>query len=418
MVVRKLNAGCRGDYAYWSAAARLACATLLAVSGLLYGRSAEAFRALGGDERFDRQPVVAWDVATIELQFSAENSPLSSSVLQDVAESSAAAWDEHDCDSPHLRIGVAKASSIEPADGRNTIAWVDDWSMRGFDPSAPAQTELQFEKRGSGLWQIVEADIYLNAADFQWGESGSDAAVELGPVLLHELGHVLGLLHPCGDDAPSIPACGKDPAFDVVMNPAYSVERSMPVADDLAGICTLYGQHVPLCTGDADCPAARYCNSSGACVAGTAPEAAPCSGDRDCASGLCANEVCALPCSSSMDCPSQSTCSVEAEVGVCVSVLRPIGESCSQSEECASQKCVIDQHGTGFCTLPCTMDDVCPQHWKCGAPQAEQVCIPGTVQAAGGGCKLTPQSPAFTDAWPILIAGLCLLRRRSGKRQC
>jgi hypothetical protein len=361
-----------------------------------------AFRAVGGEDRFDRQPLVTWQAQSVALEMATSGSPLAASKLEAAAIASTEKW-----------------AADEAGDGRNSVQWVtSDWEARGFDVSAPAQTDVQFERNADGLWRIVEADVYLNADGFSWSDSPSEDGVTLEPVLLHELGHVLGLLHPCGDEAPSVPACTEDPAFDVVMNPAYSAERTTPTDDDLAGICALYGQRMPTCRTDADCPAALFCSSNGACVAGITPEGARCAGNRDCESGLCANEVCASPCTSSTDCPAQSTCSFEADAGACVSVLRELGESCSQSEECRSQQCVLDQHGTGYCTRRCTADDACPQYWKCGAPDAERVCIPHAFQAGGGGCTFTLQSPAITYAWPIVFGGLCLLRRRSGKRQC
>jgi hypothetical protein len=390
---------------------------------LIWPAPASGFRAVGGEDRFDRQPLVTWQAQSVALEMSISGSPLAAPELEAAAMASAEKWVSDECSAPTLAITLADFVDAKAGDGRNSVQWVTSgWEARGFDVSAPAQTDVQFERNADGVWRIVEADIYLNADGFSWSDSPEEGSVTLEPVLLHELGHVLGLLHPCGDEAPSVPACVEDPTFDVVMNPAYSAERTTPTDDDLAGICALYGQSVPTCRADADCPAALSCSASGGCVAGAKPEGVSCSGDRDCESGLCASEVCAMPCTSSTDCPAQSACSFEADVGACVSVLRELGESCSQSEECVSQQCVIDQHGAGYCTRRCATDDVCPQDWRCGAPAAERVCIPPTFQPGGGGCAFAfafaPQPPATGYAWPLLLAGLCLLRRRFGKRQC
>jgi hypothetical protein len=44
--------------------------------------------------------------------------------------------------------------------------------------------------------RIVEADIEINARDFRW--DGAENIQRLQAVLIHELGHFLGLEHPCG----------------------------------------------------------------------------------------------------------------------------------------------------------------------------------------------------------------------------
>jgi hypothetical protein len=379
-----------------------------------------AFRAVGGGDRFDRQPVVAWQAESIALEMSTTGSPLAASTLEAAAMTSADKWATGECLAPSLTITSGDFANAEAGDGRNSLQWVtSDWKGRGFDVTAPAQTDVQFERNAEGLWRIVEADIYLNADTFSWSDAPTEGHVTLEPVLLHELGHVLGLLHPCGDDAPSVPACNDDPAFDVVMNPAYSAERTAPTDDDLAGICVLYGQQVAGCKTDADCQAAQSCSPDGACVAGSLPIGVSCGGDRDCESGQCADEVCTQPCTEAADCPADSSCSVKAGVGACTSALRDLGESCSQSEECATRQCVLDQQGKGYCTRSCTADDVCPQNWTCGAAHAEQVCIPHTIQAGGGACTIASPRPSTTTyAWLTLFASLCLLCRRPGKRQC
>lgn len=75
-------------------------------------------------------------------------------------------------------------------DGQNIIYWMDEWE-EGRD---------QEQGRTSVYWlgdQIREADIRINARDFQFYVSIPQRArdVHMGSLLIHELGHVLGLKH-------------------------------------------------------------------------------------------------------------------------------------------------------------------------------------------------------------------------------
>jgi hypothetical protein len=334
-------------------------------------------------------------------------------------ESSAATWQSETCFVPTLKIEVGAFAAAREADGRNTIAWVaDGWSERGFDPSAPAQTRVEFQRNSRGIWEIVEADVFLNADDFSWSESGAGSDVTLGPVLLHELGHVLGLLHPCGDDAPGVPACSASTEFDAtVMNPAYSPDRAELSADDAAGTCVLYGERPDGCTSDDDCGPTLRCDSSSNCVSGDGQLDDSCASARDCRSGGCLEGRCSIACKESSECSAGSTCAVgEDGVAGCVSSLRSAGESCSQSEECSSQLCVVDERGAGYCTNSCETDAMCPQDWKCGAAHAPAVCVPNPVAARGGACSFSVEAPLHGGLGFLPFIASLWLRRRNSKK--
>ncbi|UYL09563.1 matrixin family metalloprotease [Bdellovibrio sp. SKB1291214] len=75
-------------------------------------------------------------------------------------------------------------------DGKNVIYFMDTW-----------ETERGSEQaRTSVLWrgdQINETDIRVNTKDFTfyWNQSKSGSSVNIEALILHEMGHVLGLKH-------------------------------------------------------------------------------------------------------------------------------------------------------------------------------------------------------------------------------
>ncbi|MCK6479827.1 MAG: matrixin family metalloprotease [Planctomycetes bacterium] len=95
-----------------------------------------------------------------------------------------------------------------------------------FDPSLPPfgyAVTFAFE---SGA-DIVERDVAFNGS-IAWGTSGSGPHPDVETVALHELGHVLGLLHE--DAVPAVMNSGGDP----------SVVRRALLDDDRAGVVFLY----------------------------------------------------------------------------------------------------------------------------------------------------------------------------------
>jgi hypothetical protein len=75
-------------------------------------------------------------------------------------------------------------------DGQNVIYWYHDWEAN--KPSEQARTLIYWVGP-----QIVEADIRINAKNFKYYTEGPQNAtdVHLPSLLIHELGHVLGLKH-------------------------------------------------------------------------------------------------------------------------------------------------------------------------------------------------------------------------------
>lgn len=75
-------------------------------------------------------------------------------------------------------------------DGYSMIYWFDTW-----DPNRTTE-----QARTTIYWsgtEIFEADIRVNAADFSYyfGENSNFSEVDLQSLMVHELGHALGLAH-------------------------------------------------------------------------------------------------------------------------------------------------------------------------------------------------------------------------------
>ena len=177
-------------------------------------------------------------------------------------------------------------------DHENTISFRNaDWDMSlGYPLDALALTTV-WSQGGA----IVDADTEINDTDpsYIWAilpddpaAAGSSPDVDLQNALTHELGHVLGLDHPCylgdapdppeldnlGDPVPScsdpnLPAAVLDATMYPSSNPGLINERTLS-GDELLGLHVLYPEgRAPIVEGAA-------MSSSGGCAVGGGPEPA------------------------------------------------------------------------------------------------------------------------------------------------
>lgn len=111
------------------------------------------------------------------------------------------------------------AETSTPAwDGRNTLYWLTHWD----NPNRYLEglTSLNWYRN-----QIVEGDIRINAEDYAYfvADPGSNRQLHLESLLVHELGHLLGLKHL---DSESVMLITLD----------YGVKRDEPTEVDQANI--------------------------------------------------------------------------------------------------------------------------------------------------------------------------------------
>jgi len=139
------------------------------------------------------------------------------------------------CGVPTLRVlPFAPGRPSLGRDGRSHLVvrsrrWCpDDVRDHGdcYPPGSAAQTHRYPEDvAGRAFADVREADIEISAADFAWSQHGEEPGTRaLDVILLHELGHVLGLTHPCESRsgtgrAPDVPPCSERFA-SALMNPA------------------------------------------------------------------------------------------------------------------------------------------------------------------------------------------------------
>jgi hypothetical protein len=181
----------------------------------------------------------------------------------------------------------AKAEFNRNGSNENVIVWVESgWKdlAGAHDPLAAALTTVYFiDKQGKADGQIMDADMELNGTNFHFSADGAANLTDIENTVTHELGHLLGLDHPCEDQAnppywpkdntgAKVPYCypqAKLPAWirDLTMynfaDPGETKKRT-PKADDIAGVCETY----PVANDPGQCTAAIYLGDDGGCAVG------------------------------------------------------------------------------------------------------------------------------------------------------
>ncbi|MEM9074411.1 MAG: matrixin family metalloprotease [Myxococcota bacterium] len=373
----------------------LLVATLLATAAPAY-----AYRTLADDPAIPDDARVVWD-APVALEVSRHGLGTVREVpIESALRAAIAAWVTPSCSSAAFTSTGFVAHSATPGDGRSTIEWVDDWSARGLGGDVAATTDIQFVNE-DGAWRITEADVYLNGS-VRWDVfHPGPVTVSLEAVLIHELGHVLGLAHPCEGAA----CTATDQAS--ALFPTHAMNAGVLAADDVDGLCSLY----PASRCSISCDAGFVCRD-GECVSAddvVCPDCGPrsfgasCESDGQCESSLCALGRCTTTCERQEDCSEGAECGPE---GWCRAPMLS-RDVCEVGEDCMSGLCLQGEDDAA-CTNECLTDAECLAGEVCVSVGDVEVCA---VQTSSG-CAVGGTGASMS--W-MLVALFVIGRRRAGE---
>jgi uncharacterized protein (TIGR03382 family) len=283
-------------------------------------------------------------------------------------------WRLVTCADAPVSFGGTAAALPTIGDGASVVGFIESgWP---YEPTFVGMTTYETMSCPGAGCRMIEADVELNGVNFIWEDvRGSLPHVNARSIMLHELGHVLGLGH-----------SGVELA---AMNASYFRGYLLLAADDREGICTLYPRDgLRVCVGG-DCPFGQTC-VDGACQTGSLE-----------------------PCTTAMDCAFDETCNEEN--GRCLQKAPgsdEIGLACESDDDCADGVICEEVRGERICTVPCDglNPRSCPSGFHC-LREASDDCGTGlcAVGSMGGGALGTPCEDATDCGSLFCTAGICAL---------
>ena len=203
----------------------------------------------------------------------------------------ASAWSSSSNSCSYLDLEATTSSGPAPGaknDGLNAVifrstSWcgmTNGVCTVAYDPTAITLTTVTSDRTG----RILDADVEVNAVDFQWADVVAHPALtdhqDLQNGLAHAFGHLLGLDFPCYQSTSGQPRPVDNNGQPVVdcasasasvqaetMFPSYppgETQKRTLAPDDLAGVCGIY----PLAANPRTCQA-----SAGSCLCATPGDA-------------------------------------------------------------------------------------------------------------------------------------------------
>lgn len=160
-----------------------------------------------------------------------------------------------------LEVGNNKVNLIKFRDTEWGRPAIDDDPARAYAPAAAGITTATYidDATSSRDGEILDADIEINGVNFAVSVDGQSAKTgcmaELQNTLTHELGHLLGIEHPClaSGDPQRVDNLGNPvPQCALVFDPAITeatmfnsqecgeTKKESLAADDIAAVCGIY----------------------------------------------------------------------------------------------------------------------------------------------------------------------------------